>query len=119
MTKKLFTDEVETSNRKIVEVNEDFAVVEVQASKGEEIREDILNKVPLTVEALKKKFTDEEIFKLAIRQYFTEQINSLRDNGYCRENKEIKERAALLNSMTPDEIKELLSEDQIAELFGN
>lgn len=116
--KKLHTDEVQTKKREIIEVNEEFAQVRVEATKDGEVREDVLKRVPLTVDALHEKFTDEEIYTLATRQYFTEQINSLRDNGYCKENRENSKREQLLQSMTPDQIKELLTEEQIAELFG-
>ena len=116
--KKLFTDEVQTKNREIVEVNEEYAVVHVNAVKDGEAKEDTLKRVPLTVDALHEKFTEEEIYTLAVRQYFTEQINSLRDNGYCKENRENSQREQMLHSMTPEQIKAMLTEEQLAELFG-
>lgn len=116
--KKLYTDVVQTKQREIVEVNGEFAKVKLEATKDGETREDILESVPLTVDALHKKFTDEEIYMLAIRHYFTDQANSLRDNGYCKENREEEKKANILKSMTPEEIKSLLTEEQVAELFG-
>lgn len=116
--KKLHVDEVQTKKREIIETDGEFAQVRVEATKDGDVREDVLKSVPLTVDALHEKFTDEEIYTLAIRQYFTEQINSLRDNGYCKENREISKRQQIVSSMSPEEIKALLSPEQVAELFG-
>ena len=116
--KKLFVEEVQTKNREVAEVNDEYAVVEVTAVKNGEEHKDTLKSVPVTVNALHGKFTEEEIYTLAIRQYFTEQTNSLRDNGYCKENREKSQREQILKSMSPEEIKSMLTEEQISELFG-
>ena|SRR6056297_2091746 len=59
---------------------------------------DVLEKVPTDYQGLlEKEGSEENVYQLAIRMYFTDQLNSLRTDGVCSENKERAKKEKMAN----------------------
>lgn len=103
---------VKTESRKVLEINGDYAKMEISAGDYK----DILERVPLNAKAAEQKFGLEgnrnSFYGLAISQYFTDQANSLRVDGVCRENREKKQKMETVKTMTKEEILSSLTPDQ-------
>jgi len=105
-------DVVKTDNRNILEINGEFAEVEISAGDNK----DILKRVPLTLNAAIEKFGEEgsrtSVYGLAISQYFTDQANSLRTEGVARENREKRKTLETVQRLSKDEILSSLTDEQ-------
>ena len=105
-------DVVKTDNRNILEINGEFAEVEISAGDNK----DILKRVPLTLDAAIEKFGEEgsrtSVYGLAISQYFTDQANSLRTEGVARENREKRKTLETVQRLSKDEILSSLTDEQ-------
>jgi len=114
--KEMNIEVVKTDSRKILEIRENVADVEITAGD----HTDVLKNVPLNLETAEQKFGKEgnrnSVYGLAISQFFTDEANYLRVNGVARENKKRRETLETVQKLTKEEILSSLTDEQKKQL---